>query len=730
MSSKNAFGFGLLSCSLPGLLAGLFSTAIFAEPSEDSGGAVLEEVVVTAQKRTERLLDVPISVTALSGPQLAEAGVQTSLNLGQVVPGLTMIETGLYVQPAIRGVTNTYTSPSAEPNVATYVDGVYQGNMTYAIYEEPDIQRVEVLKGPQGTLFGRNATGGAIQIFTEEPSFTPTGHFSAGYGSWNEKIASAFVSGPLIADRLAASITVYHRNNDGFNHDLLSDGNETGAMEIDLVRAKLLFDIPDIVQLEFGTMYADNYDYGAVQNTNLNGNNLSRAIDPAAPLASQPQQVSQNAVSYLDMQSWVWSIRARSDLPWGQLTSLSAYNDVNNHIPSDGDYSPLPILAYNVNTYTKAFSEELTFSSKQFGPLQFVAGLFYYYKNGAYDPLVISATGSAPFQLVTRDTTTAYAIFTEFHYDITDRLSVIAGARVNRETQVARAGFVNPPIEFGQVTNTRVTPRFSTIYALNDATRAYFTFSDGFKSGLYNSQSYPLAPAANVNPVSPETVTAYEVGIKYEPNSMPLRLHGALFDNDYKNLQVSALENVAGQSGVSVLQNAASVRSYGFDGDATWAASRDLSLVFGASWLHSKYSSFPDAAVDEPPPPPAPQNAGNVQATVDATGNWTIRSPEWTFNTTLNYAHDFAFGKLGVSGNLFFSSRVYFTPDDRIATGSYELLNLRTTWQPPGSRFRVGLWTRNLTGAKVINSTTITTFGDSVIYLPPRSVGGDVSYSF
>ena len=170
MSPKSAFGWGLLSCSLPGLLAGLLSTASFADQAQDEGsGGTLEEVVVTAQRRSERLLDVPISVTAVSGAQLIEAGIQTSQDLGQVVPGLTMVETGLYLQPAIRGITNSYTSPSAEPNVATYVDGIYQGNMTYAIYEEPDIQREEVLKGPQGTLFGRNATGGAIQISRKSP---------------------------------------------------------------------------------------------------------------------------------------------------------------------------------------------------------------------------------------------------------------------------------------------------------------------------------------------------------------------------------------------------------------------------------------------------------------------------------------------------------------------------------------------------------------------------------
>ena len=731
MSPKSAFGWGLLSCSLPGLLAGLLSTASFADQAQDEGsGGTLEEVVVTAQRRSERLLDVPISVTAVSGAQLIEAGIQTSQDLGQVVPGLTMVETGLYLQPAIRGITNSYTSPSAEPNVATYVDGIYQGNMTYAIYEEPDIQREEVLKGPQGTLFGRNATGGAIQIFTEEPSFTPTGHFSAGYGNWNEKIASAFVTGPLIGDTLAGSVTVYHRNNDGFHHDLLADGNETGAMEIDLVRTKLLLNIPDIVQLETNVLYSNTYDYGSVENTNLNGNTLSRAIDPAAPIASQPWQVAQDAPSYLDAQNWQFSLRARSNLAWGELTSLAAYTDLNDHIPSDGDYSPLPILAYNVNTYTKAFSEELTFSSKQFGPLQDVAGLFYYHKNGAYDPLVIAAVGSPLIFDYTRDTTDAVAVFTELHYDVTDWLSLIGGVRLNHEEQFARAGLSYPPAQFNKLNDNRATPRFSVIYKMNDATRAYFTYGEGFKSGLFNSQSYPFDPAANKNAVAPETVRAYEVGLKFEPSSLPLRLHGAFYDNDYKNLQVSELENVAGQAGVSVLQNAASVRSYGFDGDATWAATRDLSVVLGMNWLHSKYTSFPNAAVDEPPPPPAPQNEGNIQSTVDATGNWTIRSPEWTYNAGLNYGHDFGFGKIGLSGNLFYSSRVYFDAQDRVSQDSYVLLNLRGTWQPRGSNFKLGIWTRNLTNADVINSTTITTFGDAVNYLPPRSYGGDVSYSF
>jgi iron complex outermembrane recepter protein len=445
-------------------------------------------------------------------------------------------------------------------------------------------------------------------------------------------------------------------------------------------------------------------------------------------VASQPQQVAEDYYSYIDVQTKQASVRAQFLLAVGTITSLAAYSDVTSHTPTDGDYGALPLEVFNLNTYDRTFSEELTFSSRDFGPLQVVAGGFYYRAHGGFDPSEFEIPLSdASFAINTLDQSTAEALFTQITYRVSDRLSLIGGVRLNHEVTRGAGALDAAPQPIGKLSDTRATPRFSATYALAKSTRAYFTYSDGFKSGLFNSTGYPFEPAANSNPVRPETVKAYEVGLKYEPDTLPVRLHGALFYNDYSNLQVSTLQTpVAGGPSVIVLQNAGTVESYGFDGDATWAITRDLTLVLGANWLHSKYVSFPNAAVDVP----APGGLGDIQTTTDASGNWTIRSPRSTFNLDMNYSHQFGIGTLGLSSSLYYSSRVYFDAANIVSQSPYTLLNMRAFWQPPGSGINVGLWTRNLTGQSVIASTVESNTNNAVNYLPPRTFGIDARYAF
>src|ERR1700730_10602279 len=167
-----------------------------SSPSADAGDDV-QEITVTAQRRSERLTDVPITIGVASGAQLQAAGITDTADLPVVTPGLRMDRLGVYLQPSIRGVTAASTAPGAEANVSLYVDGIYQPNQAANNIDLPDTERVEVLKGPQGTLFGRNSTGGAIPVFTRDPSFTPTGNLTVGYGRFNDYLCHGFFLGPL-----------------------------------------------------------------------------------------------------------------------------------------------------------------------------------------------------------------------------------------------------------------------------------------------------------------------------------------------------------------------------------------------------------------------------------------------------------------------------------------------------------------------------------------------------
>ena len=231
----------------------------------------LEELVVTAQRRSENLTNVPISVTALSGEQLTGAGVATTQDLTSVTPGLVWARSSFNSQPTIRGVGNRNAGPGDEPNVATFIDGVYQPQQSATLQELNSIERVEVLKGPQGTLFGRNATGGAVNIITRKPSFTPTGDIAGTYGRFNYRKGSAHLSGPIIAGKLAASVSGAMLKDDGYIRNVFLNTTQ-GEREAAVARAKILFTPSDAVEIQLNGLYSFSRDSISYSGQALGGN--------------------------------------------------------------------------------------------------------------------------------------------------------------------------------------------------------------------------------------------------------------------------------------------------------------------------------------------------------------------------------------------------------------------------------------------------------------------------
>jgi iron complex outermembrane receptor protein len=216
------------------------TSSVAQTTSEGSDPLSLEEVVVTAQRRSERLQDVPLSISAQSGADLTNAGIVNTQDLTNVVPGLKIDRVGAFTTPAIRGISTQIAQPGADANVAVYLDGVYLPNQATNTFDLPDIDKIEVSKGPQGTLFGRNATGGAIQIYTLSPSFTSSGRVQVGYGSFNDKNIDGFLTGPIIDSLLAGSISAYFDKNTGYLKNIIDD-KDAGGLESENVRGKLLF---------------------------------------------------------------------------------------------------------------------------------------------------------------------------------------------------------------------------------------------------------------------------------------------------------------------------------------------------------------------------------------------------------------------------------------------------------------------------------------------------------
>jgi iron complex outermembrane receptor protein len=687
-------------------------------PATDSDAQVTE-IVVTAQRRSERLVDVPLSVNALSSRDLASAGVTNVLDLNVVTPGVTMQTQGPWLQPAIRGISSSSTTPGGEQNVAIYVDGVYQPAATGTSFDLPDISRVEVLKGPQGTLFGRNATGGAIQLFTLDPSFTTTGNLMASYGRFHDANLSAYVSTPLVTDKVAASLTLSHYSTKGWDTNLLT-GGEYGKIDSDLIRGKVLANLSESTTVVLSGFYSHRLDYHSNSFTFVNGNSIGRPLG-VTPIPDEPYEVAGNIPSAIKTKSAGATLRADMHLDVGSITSTSAYlyNKLNTYNDIDG--TPAEILAVRFGQPEKTFSQELVFASRKFAGFSFVSGVFGYANSADYrDPILTIFVGGTPAVVeAVKTKQTSYAAFANGTYELSDRVSLSAGARYTYERRKINDNYTTVPDQRSASFNS-VTPTASLIFKLDNESNLYFTFSRGFKSGQWDvSSGVPLL-------VQPEKLTAFEVG--YKANARTFNLAAATFYYQYRDIQVQSLDPVTANA---VLQNAAGARIYGAEISAGLRVTDGFRLTAQGAYTNAKYTSYSRASI-EVPVVDATGNpvGGNVGATADLKGFPLARAPKLTANLTGSYRRDFANGTLELSGNLYHSSHYGIDAASRIQQPSYVQIEVSASWTVGKSGLTLGIYGKNLANEDIISQSSIANFGDAVSYAEPRSYGVRTTYSF
>lgn len=688
------------------------------------GPGELEEVIVTAQRRAERLHEVPIAITVQSGEQLDKAGVTNLRDLVAVAPGVRIAGAGANTQPSIRGIQSQQTDPGNDPNVAVYVDGVYQANQIANNVDLPDVRQIEVLKGPQGTLFGRNATGGAIRVFTLEPEFTLTGRVSLDYGRFNNLIAKGYVSGPLVGDTIAASLSAYREDSDGYHHDIVTGEDDVGGIESTVVRAKLLARPTESASVLLTLGYMDRWDGDTTPYATIGGNAIARLF-PGAVFGEKPYEFTTNREAFLDSTVQLASLKMDFDLAAGTLTSVTAYNETDAYYTQDGDASNLDLLYYGLNELQEDFSQELIYSSRKQGRFSVVGGLFYYQADGRYDPLDVlgALAGPVPIFVWSKQVTDAYAVFGELTCDLTDRLSVVGGARYSSEKRTAYGTFqfgegAEPPMpRIGTKSWDSFTPRVSLRYRFPADDNLYVTYSEGFKSGGFN-----IAAVSPV-PFDPENLDAIEVGVKTSPDRR-LTANVAAFYYDYSDQQVMTVAN-----NFNITANAASSEIYGLDADLAARVTDDFTLTAGLALLHAEYDHYPDAVVLEPLMG-ADCRCGNSNVVIDASGYTEPRSPSWTLGLTADYTHDFGFGPLGFSATAYHSDEFYWDSNERIREPSYTTVSAQVSWQPADSGFRLSLWGRNLTDEQHSRAVFLLETYDGISYARPRTYGLGVEYSF
>jgi iron complex outermembrane receptor protein len=689
--------------------------------AQDATPAVAEEavqedgeIVVTAQRREQRLSEVPISITAITGEQLTESGVVSSTDLATVTPGLQYPISGAFAQPTIRGIGTTVTSAGSDPNVALYVDGVYQPSQAANIFNFNNIERIEVLKGPQGTLYGRNATGGAINVTTALPSLTDVkAKLGASYGSFDEVRLNAYVSVPL-GGVAALSVAGLYTDDNGYARDILRNVNLANYDER-AIRGKLLVQPSDSFQLILAGDWSRKYDSTGYSLKPLNGNTAQNVT-----IAPDPYDLKLNFSPYSTTESKGGSATLKLDAGDYTLSSITALRRVDAFFKPDLDRTEINASSTEFATRQRTFTQEFNVASGDIGAFSFVAGAFYYKDRADHFNF---RTNNVP-GVTGRIDSEALAGYAEGTLEF-GQLSVVGGIRYSTEQREYTA---SRPTGTPLAINAKVrydawTPRVSLRYDLGGGTNVYASYNNGFKSGTYNISGFSTVP------VRPEEVDAYEVGVKHYSGGMTINAAGFLYN--YSDIQVQAIQ-VA--TGLTALTNAAKARIYGAELEFNAPVGGGFGVNAGLAYTHGEYTSFPGALITTPRTTGCGVNpnrpCGNTQGPGDASGNVMVRTPELTLNLTGNYEGNVAGGTFRASLTGSYNSGFFWDVGNRVEQPKHLLVNGRLSWGPESGLWRVSLWGRNLTDKRYHLYATDTTQADAVSWARPRSVGVALDLDF
>ncbi len=703
------------------------STAHAAEQAAASTTAeegALQEIVITAQRRSEKQQNVPISISTVTGAALEQKGIVDVAQLPQAVPALRIDYAGNNVQPTIRGVGSQVAGPGFVSNIGVYVDGYYIPSPGASDINLVDISSVSVLKGPQGTLFGYNATGGAIQITTPSPEHETSGFARVGYGSHND-INGAFYVTTGISQMLAFNVAASYDGGDGYVTNTVSGDRKAGQYSTWSVRPKLLFTPTD--NMSFLLAYAHSYtDDPWTQNTIARDGQTIGSIVPNNIIATDRGQVSNNAPNFMHLTSDSITLTSSFKFDFADLTSYTGYrtDDVSQGLEYDD--TPANIYAAQWTIPDTTFTQEFDLASKSGGRLQWVVGAFYmdlkdtyhYNTNSAVSP---DGTG-APFNplFTSKNDTKSIAGFADATYQVGDKVFLTAGGRYSHdESCLSFDLFIADLVGSGCTTFTNFSPRAVARYQIDAQSSVYGSFTEGYKSGTLPGSSFSLTP------VLPEKIDAFEVGYKIATSAV--QFNTAAFYYNYKDIQVTAY----GANGASVTRNAAAAHIYGLDGDLTWNVTPDFTLNVSGAYTHAHYADFPNAIgfrQDLVPTSPTYGQFGTFN--VDATGYQVQRTPEFAGNVGASYGFNVGGGRLVLNANLFYTSKFYFDAVQQLPQDAYTLLNLRGTWTDRSGHYSVALFGTNVTSEKYFAQNFTDTFASRAVYGPPALVGGTFTVHF
>ena len=689
-------------------------------PKSDESASVVQEVVVTAQKRQTNLQSTPMAVEAISAKDLAARQLTSAAALFEILPNVHFGESEGMAQLAIRGIGFDNVTVGGDPRVAYHVDGVYLSRPDAVLGTQFDVSRIEVLYGPQGTLYGRNSTAGTINVITNDPASIPSGYADVTVGSYSLTKFDGAVSGPL-ADGLSGRLAIESVDRDGYGENVntgkpVDDEHERSA------RIKLKY-APQDGHFDFvlAADYLNENDSSAVYQL-LGPGGLSAPNTPIQPSAlqfggsyahySNRYDVDTNSDPLLLREAWGLTGTAHAYFDGFTLTSITGYHNSQYHWVQDFD-STLAELG-NLNIYERAQqeSEELRLA-RNFGPVKFdIGGYFFHESLYGYSEVPINSETFGGPDAYTQGywaggglDTLAGAVFFNAEYDFAPKWALAVGGRYSSEKKTAdefyelnftEAYSPSNPIMPAETLNhshvwSNFSPKVTLSYSPTSKVYVYATYDVGFKSGGFNLGG--LQPA-----FAPETLTDYEGGVKADWLDGHLRTDVSGFYYDYSNLQVN---KIVGNLIETV--NAAKATLYGLEANASFIPADHFLFTVNGSLLHSRYDTFTTGDA-----------ARTYLGTINLAGNELDQAPPYKIDVTGQYTWGTSYGNVILEGDYTATGRVYYSAFEQAADSqaAYETINGFLKLDNTEHRWSAEIFAKNITDtryydSKVIDSSTI-----------------------
>ena len=720
----------------PNLMA-MSLCALFAAPA----AAELEEIVVTAQKRSESVQDVPISITAITGEELVQRGLTDFTEIAQSVANFDLPSSNLSrnVSVRIRGIGSSGSNPGIESSVGVFLDGLYQPSGAQILGELSDIQNVEILRGPQGTLYGRNTPVGAVNATTRAPQQEFESLFRGGFGNYEQRWLNGYVGGGL-TENTSGRLSAWTRDRDGYDKNLFT-GDNINSANTKGVRGKLLFQPNDKLDLTLVAGYSESDRKCCI----------AEQIDPTGPLgiATQGFLDAQAAAGtpFLNFddsdhvvnsdetpddhtKTEMLSLTADWQLASGHtLTSISGYQIWDNQAEVATDSHSADILKLWQEQRNEILSQEFRIASPGGEKFDYLAGLYLYQQETTFNEyaLVTDNTSSrifanpkAPFCLpanggcttvvgdnggtLFEQDTDSVAVYANGTYQINDQWNVTGGLRWSQDEKDFDVNHFNDPTN-GPVFNVflfppvdpdadsrkedKVTWSANSRYNLSDDLMLFATVSTGFKSGGFNSRRLPTGSALEFEA---ESATSYELGVKGLFADRTVMLNATVYHTTLEEFQESAL---APTGTGFIVSNAGEQQVKGVEADFRFAPNDNFSMDGGTAFLDAEYTDFVGAqcGLGE-----TPDDA--VTKTCDRTGETPSNSPKLQFNLGLQWEQEISNG-LGLRLRADYNWRddqniTRVTQDSTADIDAYGLLNLRAALTSSDGRWQVETFVNNV----------------------------------